>query len=70
MCIQAAEELRIQRGKEYGFFGESFTGRATDVSALPDSELMLIPSHNLNCERNLSVSGVFMEIGSKCNKNF
>ena len=44
MCIQAAEGLRIQRGKEYGFFGESITGRATDVSALSILQLMLFQS--------------------------
>ena len=71
MCIQAAEGLRIQRGREYGFYGEEFTDRATNVSQVPDDDLKLFPSHNLDCERNLSVAGVFMEMGSKCsNKNF
>ena len=38
---------------------------------MSDSDLALFPTHNLDCERNLSVAGVFMEIGSKCsNKNF
>ena len=38
---------------------------------MPDDDLKLFPSHNLDCERNLSVAGVFMEMGSKCsNKNF
>ena len=59
MCINVAEGLRLQRGI------------ATDVTKVPDTELMFFPSHNLYCERNLSVAGVFMEMGSKSsNKNF
>ena len=71
MCVAAAEGLRIQRGREYGFFGAEFTERATDISQLPDEDLELITSHNLDCERNLSVAGVYMEQSSKCsNRHF
>ena len=70
MCKASAEGLRIQRGREYGFFGEEFTPRATIVAHLPDEELSLIPSNNLECERNLSVAGVYMEQSSKCSNRF
>ena len=71
MVKQAGEGLRIQRGREYGFFGEEFNERAADITQIPDAELELIPSHNLDCERNLSVAGVYMEVGSKCsNRHF
>ena len=51
MVKQAGEGLRIQRGREYGFFGEEFNERAADITQIPDEELELIPSHNLDCER-------------------
>ena len=64
MCKAAAEGLRIQRGREYGFYGKEYTERATDVSKMAGTELERIPSHNLDCERNLSIAGVYMEHGS------
>ena len=71
MVKQAGERLRIQRGREYGFFGEEFNERAADITQIPDEELELIPSHNLDCERNLSVAGIYMEAGSKnSNRHF
>ena len=48
MCDAAAEGLRIQRGREYGFFGEQFNKRETIVSEMSDDDLTLIPSHNLD----------------------
>ena len=54
----------------HGFFGEEFMPRATIVAHLPDEEFSLIPSNNLECERNLSVAGVYMEQSSKCSNRF
>ena len=53
VCDAAAYGLRIQRGREYGFFGEKFNERATIVSEMSDEDLTLIPSHNLDCVRDL-----------------
>ena len=53
VCDAAADGLRIQRGREYGFFGEKFNERATIVSEMSDEDLTLIPSHNLDCVRDL-----------------
>ena len=71
ICDAAAEGLRIQRGREYGFFGEQFNERATTVSGISDDELTLIPSHNLDCERDLAISGIHIENTRKCsNRHF
>ena len=70
-CDTAAEGRRIQRGREYGFFNEQFNERATIVSEMLDNDLTLIPSHNLDCERNLPISGIHIENTSKClNRHF
>ena len=67
----AAEGLRIQRGREYGFFREQFNERATIVSEMSDNDLTLIPSHKLDCERDLEISGIHIENTNKCsNRHF
>ena len=66
VCDAAADGLRIQRGHEYGFFGEKFNERATIVSEMSDDDLTLIPSHNLDCERDLRFSGIHIKNTSKC----
>ena len=68
MCDAAAEGLLIQGGREYGFFGEQFNERTTIVSEMHDDDLTLIPSHNLDCERDLAISGIHIENTSKCSK--
>ena len=70
MYKAAAEGSRIQHGREYGFYGQEYTKRATDVSKMADMELELIPSHNLDCKRNLSIAGVYMKRRSKCSNRF
>ena len=57
ICDAAAESLRIQRGREYGFFSEQFNERANIVSEMSDDDLTLIPTHNLDCEREMAISG-------------
>ena len=61
----AAEGLRIQRGRNYGFFGEQINERATIVSERPDDYVTLIPSHNLDCERDLAISCIHIENTTK-----
>ena len=61
MCDSAAEGLRIQRGREYGLFREQFNERATIVSEMSDDGLTLIPSHNLDCEKDLAISGIYIK---------
>ena len=71
MCDAVAEGLRLQRGREYGFYEENFTPIAAMVCELQDKELELIPSNNLICERNLSKFSNLAERSAKCsNRHF
>ena len=58
MCVAAAEGLRIKRGREYSFLGEKFNER---VKTVANMSLALIPSHHLDCERNLAVVDINIE---------
>ena len=70
MCEAVAEGMRIQRGRQYGFFGEQFNERATIVSEMFDDDLTLTPSHNFDCERDLTIFGIHTE-NTKCsNRHF
>ena len=40
--------------EHYGFSDTHLKSRAAMVCEIPDSDLELIPSNNLTCERNLS----------------
>ena len=71
MCDAVAEGLRLQRGREYGFYNEDFTPRAAIISEMQDIDLELIPSNNLICERNLSKFSNLAEKSAKCsNRHF
>ena len=71
MCDAVAEGLRLQRGREYGFYNEDFTPRAAIISEMQDMDLELIPSNNLICERNLSKFSNLAEKSAKCsNRHF
>ena len=53
------------------FFGEQFNERATIFSEMSDEDLTLVPSHNLDCERDLAIAGIHFENTSKCsNRHF
>ena len=54
MFVATTEGLRIQRGREYGFYGDQFAERAANISDMRDDDLQLFPSNNLICERSLS----------------
>ena len=71
MCDAVAEGLRLQRGREYGFYNEDFTPRAANINEIEDMDLELIPSNNLICERNLSKFSNLAEKSAKCsNRHF
>lgn len=55
MAKEISDGLKLQRGREYAFFSNSTEQRATDVSSLPEHLLELLPTHNLDCERELAI---------------
>ena len=65
MCNSVAEGLRLQRGREYGFYNEDFTSMAAIITEILDIDLELIPSNNLICERNLSKFSQLAENSAK-----
>lgn len=60
MAKRIADGLSLQRGREFGFPSTSTAGtepRATDLSSgdIPEHILKQLPTHNLDCERELGV---------------
>ena len=55
MCEAAAEGIKLQCGREYGFSESGEVPRATVLSSLSTNELEGLPSNNLSAERNLSI---------------
>ena len=57
MCIEAADGILLQCGREYGFGPNSGSEklRATDISALTPEQRKGLGTNNLKTERNLSV---------------
>ena len=53
MCHSAAESVKLQCGREYGF-SEGEQMRATNLSTLSGAELDNLPTNNLKSERDLS----------------
>ena len=54
MCISAAESIKRQCGREYGFADDDQKLRATDISILTTEELEGLPTNNCINERDLS----------------
>ena len=52
MCIAAADAIKLQCGREYGFSDEA--QRATDLSKLSSTDLVGLPTNNCISERDLS----------------
>ena len=52
MCASAAEAVKLQCGREYGF--SDLPGRATDISKLSTGERTGLPTNNCINERDLS----------------
>lgn len=56
MTKSIAEGLELQRGREYGFStNASLKERATKISSIPLPIMEYLPTHNLDCERELSI---------------
>lgn len=54
MANAIADGLRLQRGREFGI-PDSGAPRATDLSKLPPEILRHLPTHNIDCERELAI---------------
>ena len=54
MCLSAAEAIKLQCGREYGFADEGETLRATDLTQLQSHELEGLPTENIVTERDFS----------------
>lgn len=54
MCVSAAESLKLQCGREYGFSDDGKELRATDLSTLTTEQLHELPSNNCINERDLA----------------
>ena len=53
MCVEAADGIKVQCGREYGFSDPGEKPRATVLSSLTASELKDLETNNLAAERNL-----------------
>ena len=65
MCIDAADKIMLQCGREYGFSMEA-SNRTTDLSTLTKEQLQGLPTGNLKCERHLSVFNKRASKVAKC----
>ena len=70
MCKHAAESIKLQCGREYGFGDPGDEKRGKDLTELTPEELFGLPTNNLVCERWLSVFGKRSVVGKFRNKNF
>lgn len=71
MCVEAAEGIRLQCGREYGFGQNTEKERATDISKLTLEERKDLPTNNLITERNLSVFDQRASKSARCrNRKF
>lgn len=56
MTKAISEGLELQEGREYGFADNStLAKRATVLSSIPPTIMEYLPTHNLHCERELSI---------------
>lgn len=56
MAKNVSKGLILQRGREYSFSSsENVTTRATNISSLAKELLECLPTHNLDCERELAI---------------
>ena len=73
MCVEAAEGIKMQCGREYCFGQEESSSkqRATYLSSIAETELDGLPTNNIVAERNLSVFDRLSSKVAKCrNKAF
>ena len=68
MCISAAAAVKLQCGRECGFYDAE--KRATDLSTLAVSELEGLPTNNLVTERDLSRFNREAQVAKSRNRRF
>lgn len=51
---QAAADIKLQKGNEYGF-GDNLGHRGTQLNKLSKEQLEGLPTHNVYCERRLAI---------------
>lgn len=68
MCIDAAEGIKLQCGREYGFSDKE--ARATQLDKLTPDELRGLPTNNLDTERDLSKFSRLAEVAKFRNNKF
>lgn len=69
-CLQASEDFRRQKGREYNFEPEK-EQRGTVLSALDKNQLDGLPTNNVVCERELGKVDYYLSTSSKTSpKNF
>ena len=68
MCIDAADGIKLQCGREYGFSGSDV--RATQLDKLPPTELSGLLTNNLDTERDLSKFSRLSEVAKFRNNKF
>ena len=68
MCVDAAEGIKLQCGREYGF--SEIKPRATQLDKLTPAELLGLPTNNLDTERDLSKFSRLSEVAKFRNNKF
>ena len=70
MCVDAADGIQIQCGREYGFAKEGEESRATELYKRSLAELKDFPTNNLDCERDLAKFSHLAYVAKFRNKSF
>ena len=70
MCVDAADGIQIQCGREYGFANEGEESRATELYKMSLAELKDLPTNNLDCERDLAEFSHLASVAKFRNKSF
>ena len=68
MCVDAAEGIKLQCGREYGF--SEIEPRATQLDKLTPAELLGLPTNNLDTKRDLSKFSRLSEVAKFRNNKF
>ena len=66
-CLAAAEAIKTQCGREYGFANKNEKTRAIVLSELHIDELEGLPANNLMAERDFSKFDCLSKVGKNCN---
>ena len=67
----AADGIKLQCGREYGFAAANQNPRTSDISSMTETQLQGLPTNNLSAERNLAIFDKHAAKASKSrNKKF